>query len=154
LDYGINYMECQTKNKKKGTNTMKKRIFSFVVAVCLCVSLCVVAGAISYATSGYISMSYHLIPILNDSATGVPGSPYWGSYYNVNSLYSRATVTAYNNSTSNTATTNCYNPTYVLESWYTYTKATASINSIKSATATLLIGGDTGTATQYASISR
>jgi len=133
---------------------MKKRLFAFIMVVCVCVSLCVVAGAVTFATDSSLSISYHLVPILNDTAKATPGLPYWASYNDNRTLKSYATVTAYSSSSSDTASTYCTNDVYVLEGWYTYTSATASIRSIQSASASMTLYADTPSSTQYASWTR
>lgn len=132
---------------------MTKRIVSFVLIMCVCLSLFVFAGAVRFDPNfnSHLNVKYHYVPILKDSATGYMGLPYWDSYNSISSLYSQVTVTAYNNSTSETATQNCYDDTAVLEGWSEYTSATAKIRAITSATANFLLGADTGTARQIAS---
>lgn len=132
---------------------MSKRIVSFILVMCVCLSLFVFASAVTFREGSYCSLSvkYHYIPILKDSATGHMGSAENSSYNDIDSLYSQVTVTAYNSSKSETVTQNCYDAVAVFEGYSTYTDATAKIRAITSATANFLIGADTGTARQYAS---
>ena len=131
---------------------MKKRITASILSVCLIIALCVTAGAISFKTNSELTLTYHLVPILNDSAVAIPGAP--GGSYDYDSLYTKTTATIYSSSDSVTATTSCYNPMHVLESWTNYTGTVAKIRAAQSADATYRMGSNLGYATQSLYVSR
>lgn len=127
---------------------MKKRIIALLFAVCLCSAFAISASAVNgWSSNSYLSTYVHYIPILNDTAQGVPGTP---SGYDFYSLHSQASVTAYSQSSpySDTKTTYCYTPTYVQEGWSSYTSATASIRSMSSAYGSFSVGDNNGTVYQ------
>lgn len=87
---------------KKSISRFKKRILAMSIAgFCLISALCVTVGAISFYNNSKLTIYYHYIPILNDSAVGIPGCP--SGTYDYNTLYTYTTVTAYNGSDSVTA---------------------------------------------------